>query len=422
MGTILADSQAAASKAATQISVSPTSSTASSTAVGTVKEARALLEAGAGLVKELLPPSLDPGRFVRVCLNAIQSNPELLLCTRSSLLLSVLQCAELGLQPSLGQAYLVPLRVSKRYPSGQVAKVWEAQMWIGYRGLRDLAMRSGRYAHIEAHVVGQNDEFELELGLSPRLLHRPNLDDPGECRAAYAIAWPADGSGRPWFEVMARRQLDAIQQRAVSRGGANNPWVTDTDEMRRKTVLRRFCKSLDLTPEAARYIERDGLAEAGALVPAAVASSVLSGASASAREAAASVLSELGAADLPAAAETVVAADVEAEVEAPAAPAEERPAPSAENPAEATAAPVDPAENRGPAGEPRPLPPLRTLYDEIKHINDPEELVALAIRDRRRNVDAAYESRLWDLVGRARGRELMERVWAARAAADKPAV
>ena len=46
---------------------------------------------------------------------------------------------------------------------------------------------------------------------------------------------------------MRKDELDGIRKR--SRASNNGPWVTDTAEMYKKTIIRRHCKSLQLSPD-----------------------------------------------------------------------------------------------------------------------------------------------------------------------------
>jgi recombination protein RecT len=180
---------------------------------------------------------LTPEKLTKVALVAIGKSPDLLDCDSHSILQCVMTAAQLGLDCSgvLGSAYLVPFK-------------GKATLIIGYRGLIDLARRSGEIDTIEAHVVREKDDFEIAFGLEPKLVHVPNLSaDPGAAIIFYAIARLKDG-GRQ-VEVMTRAEVDAIRKR--SRASASGPWVTDYDEMGKKTVIRRLTKTLPLTAELA---------------------------------------------------------------------------------------------------------------------------------------------------------------------------
>lgn len=147
----------------------------------------------------------------------------------------------------LGYAYLIPYK-------------GVATLIPGYKGLLDLARRSGRIISIEARVVHAKDRFRFAFGLKPVLEHTPTQDaDSGELTAAYAVAHLKDG-GQQW-EVMWKREIDAIRQR--SRASSSGPWVTDYEEMAKKTVLRRLCKMLPASVELQQAVAMDERAEVG---------------------------------------------------------------------------------------------------------------------------------------------------------------
>lgn len=204
-------------------------------------------------IKALLPRHLTPERMLKIALATTARTPALLACTPQSIVLAVMQAAELGLEPGglLGEAYLVPYRA-------------EAKLIVGYRGMVALARRSGTMASIEAHVVHANDVFDVEYGLDPKLSHRPSLSgDPGDVVAAYAIARFKDGSRQ--VDVMTRAEIDAIRARS---GSANaGPWVTDFAEMAKKTVVRRLAKMLPLSPELQKAVAHENRLEENIAAP-----------------------------------------------------------------------------------------------------------------------------------------------------------
>lgn len=203
-----------------------------------------------------LPNGMSEERFQTVTLQALAKNPDLLACDPASVILAVLDAASVGLEPTgvLSQAWLVPFRQKDAGKS-------RAQLMIGYNGYRTLARRSGEVSSIEARVVYEGDHFEVHYGSDQRIVHRPSFEnDPATITHAYAITRMKDGT--QLFDIMTRAELDGI--RARSRSANKGPWVTDTAEMDRKTVIRRHVKALPLTVEATRVIERDDEAEFGA--------------------------------------------------------------------------------------------------------------------------------------------------------------
>lgn len=214
-----------------------------------VNTIRGLLEERREQIAMALPRHLTPDRLIRVALNATIRTPKLLDCTQASLVGAIIECATLGLEPDcLGQAWIIPY--------GQ-----NATLIVGYKGLLDLARRSGEISTIQAVVVRDKDDFAYEMGLDPKLVHRPYTEeDGGELRAVYAIARLKDG-GVQW-EVMQRWEIEKIRKAAPS-AKRSSPWDTHYEEMAKKTVLRRLCKLLPSSIELKRAVELDEAAEVG---------------------------------------------------------------------------------------------------------------------------------------------------------------
>lgn len=190
-------------------------------------------------IAQVLPKHVTSDRMLRLALVAANKTPKILECTPASVIQCLVTASSLGLDVSgsLGSAYLIPFKN-------------ECTLLIGYRGFLELVRRSGQIRTVEAHCVYENDEFIYELGLKPRLEHKPHRgDDRGELVAAYAIAWFKDGDSYQ-LEVMWRHEIDAIRSR--SRSANSGPWVTDYDEMAKKTVVRRLCKYLPMSVDLQR--------------------------------------------------------------------------------------------------------------------------------------------------------------------------
>jgi recombination protein RecT len=188
--------------------------------------------------------------MLKVALTSVNKTPALLGCTKESLLQSVMMAAELGLEPGgmLGEGYLIPY--------GKIC-----QFIPGYRGLISLARRSGQIISLEAHIVHERDKFTYELGLESKLVHIPNIDeeDLGPVKFVYAVAKLSGGGVQ--FEVMSKAQVDSIRRR--SKSGSSGPWVSDYEEMARKTVVRRLFKYLPVSVELVKALEIQAAAESG---------------------------------------------------------------------------------------------------------------------------------------------------------------
>lgn len=199
-------------------------------------------------IEKALPSHMNPDRMARIALTTIRTNPKLLEASIPSLLGAVMQAAQLGLEPGLiGHCYLVPFRNGK---TGQT----DVQFIIGYKGMIDLARRSGQIENIYAHAVYSNDEFDYELGLEPKLKHKPYMEgDRGEFIGAYAVAHFKDGGYQ--FEFMPKSEIEKRRQR--SKAAKNGPWVTDFEEMAKKTVIRHMWKYLPISIEIQQQAMQD---------------------------------------------------------------------------------------------------------------------------------------------------------------------
>lgn len=198
-------------------------------------------------IKKALPIVITPERFTRIVLSAISANPKLAETTPQSFLGAMMTAAQLGVEPNtpLGQAYLIPYRNKG---------VLECQFQLGYKGLIDLAYRSGEISIIQAQVVYAEDQFTYSFGLEPTLKHIPAASDRGEPVYVYAVFKTKEGGYG--FEVMS---IDAIRLFAqkYSKAYENGPWQTNFEEMAKKTVLKRVLKYAPLKTEFLRGLAQD---------------------------------------------------------------------------------------------------------------------------------------------------------------------
>ncbi len=190
-------------------------------------------------IAKALPRHITPDRMIRVALTALTRTPKLADCTPASVCKCLLDLSAAGLEPDGQRAHLIPY--------GK-----EATVVIDYKGLAELAMRSGTVSNIHADVVCDKDHFEADTG---RVSHKVNYREPrGDAYAAYCLIRFKDGSEKA--EVMSRDEIEAIRKR--SRAGQSGPWVTDWNEMAKKTAARRAFKWVPLSPEIREAVEADG--------------------------------------------------------------------------------------------------------------------------------------------------------------------
>jgi recombination protein RecT len=203
----------------------------------------ALIDASRERIAAILPDGVSPDRFAKVALVAFAQNPELARCDPNTVLLCVMQAAELGLEigKPLDLCHLVPFK-------GQCTLI------LDYKGMLDLARRSGDFAEIGTRLIYARDEFSLEYDPSPVFRHRPHLgEDRGEVTHAYAYARLR--SGALVMEVMTTADVEAIRRGANS--SSSPAWRNHWGEMARKAPLKRLLKRQARSPHLARAIDLD---------------------------------------------------------------------------------------------------------------------------------------------------------------------
>jgi recombination protein RecT len=218
---------------------------------------KAELGARQQMLTTLLPEGMKVEKFQAIVVTAVADNMDLLEVDRNSLIKACLQAAELGLV------------LNKSMAEADILKVWnnkirkyEAQFRPRYKGLMKLALQTGEVLKIESRIVYENDEFEIIEGTSAGIVHKRKLSGRGGMIGAYCV-WTLR-NGESQFEVMSKEEILAIRDRSSSKtkeGKIVGPWVTDEAEMWRKTVVRRATKYMPMSPEIARAVHADNVAE-----------------------------------------------------------------------------------------------------------------------------------------------------------------
>lgn len=206
----------------------------------------ALLKRMGPEIQRALPKHMDADRIARIALTAARTTPKLLECDQVSFLAAIMQSAQLGVEPNtgLGQAYLIPY--------GK-----QVQFQLSYKGLIDLATRSGQYKAIYAHEVYENDEFRFSYGLDKDLIHIPSQEPNGEPIGYYAVYHLKNGGYD--FVYWTRERVDQHAKKfsqAVQKGWTS-PWKTNYDAMAKKTVLKEVLKYAPKSIELQKTVEAD---------------------------------------------------------------------------------------------------------------------------------------------------------------------
>lgn len=203
-----------------------------------VKTVADLLARNAADLAKKLPRGLEYEYFRQAVLSEMRRVPKLFECEPASVVSAVCFALQLGLTPGpLGHCYLVPYKT-------------ECTFVLGYKGMIDLAYRSGQVKDVVAALVREGDLFTYREGTRPVLDHSPS-GPPGEREviAAYAVARLRSG-GAP-FVVTYREDWDAAQKRSTAGSRGSGPWTTDYYAMVLKTPVRRLQPFLPMSPQFA---------------------------------------------------------------------------------------------------------------------------------------------------------------------------
>lgn len=212
---------------------------------GNAQQLRAFLEGQQGRLAEFAKGFMQPEAMIGLALIAMNKSPILAKCTMASILRALMEAAQVRIKPggTNGRGYLVPRNVAVKGEDG--SKRYEYQCFFdpGWRGLVDIARRSGELVMLDAQAVYAEDEFDYWHDPLPQLRHRPYRGgDRGELIAAYAVAKLKDGSIQ--IEVLERTDIEKIKKSSESAKKGFGPWSDWEGEMARKSAVRRLCKYL----------------------------------------------------------------------------------------------------------------------------------------------------------------------------------
>jgi recombination protein RecT len=179
--------------------------------------------------------SMTPAQFKQIVINELKRSPKLqeaFVKNPASLFASILHCAEMGLNPSqmVGEFFFIPYRDS-------ITPI------LGYKGLLTLLMRSSKVKKIWSEVVYEDDDFEYELGLEPKLLHTPNHHSVRNSKNIKCIYACAKIDNEVIFKVMFRNEIqNIINMSKVPNELFFNDKKDPEQWMAKKTVLKQLAK------------------------------------------------------------------------------------------------------------------------------------------------------------------------------------
>ncbi len=209
-------------------------------------------------IKNALPKAITLERMQRLCTTEFSMNPSLRGCSAISFLSAAVRSAQLGLEPGngLGHCFFVPFQNRK-------AGTNDVQLIIGYRGMIDLAYRSGKVISVMPRVVYNDNEFRYQYGTNAHIFHVPADVDEDDKNITHAYVVVEFANGSKQFEVMTRAAIDKTMKESKSSSFQNSPWKKHFDQMAMKSVVRKVFKYLPVSIEVQRAAIFDEYTEAG---------------------------------------------------------------------------------------------------------------------------------------------------------------
>jgi recombination protein RecT len=205
-----------------------------------------------GAFKSVSTQYLTPERMVKLALVMISKTPDLRKASVLKVVSELMTCARLGLEPGVeGGRWLLPFKNNK---TGEMDVVGVTD----YRGLVDIARRSGEVLAIHADIRKANDLWEnwIDAGGATlvHLRHRRAETDRGLTVGVYAVVKLKNGEVQAIY--LTKDEVDATRSRSRGAKSEYSPWSTDWDSMAKKTAIRRLYNLLPKTPEitAAREV------------------------------------------------------------------------------------------------------------------------------------------------------------------------
>ena len=190
--------------------------------------------------KDALPADFNTARFVQNSLALLNGNDSLIKFSQqhgtAQVIAGLMRGAYLGLDALNAECYLIPYGSTLQFMSS-------------YRGMIKLAEKYSqrKIKSIYAKVVREGDEYEegIEYG-EPYVKFVPKRFNDGEVEGAFAVCLFEDGG--KMIESMSKKAIETCRRQSKAK---NSPaWSQFWEEMAKKTVLRRLCKSISIDMDA----------------------------------------------------------------------------------------------------------------------------------------------------------------------------
>lgn len=203
----------------------------------------------------MLSSSITVEQFFGLITRAIIANPDLLRCDRLSLIQAALDCANDGLKPDGKEGAFVPFK-TKVEEDGKWINILKAQWMPMIRGVIKKILNVERVKSVKAEPVFAKDHFRRWADDDgEHVQFEPARGDRGALESYFAAIWMQDSV--VFVEEMTPTDIEKIRNASQAKDNEKGPWVQWTEEMAKKTIIKRLSKRVPLSAEVERVMSRD---------------------------------------------------------------------------------------------------------------------------------------------------------------------
>jgi recombination protein RecT len=181
----------------------------------------------------------DGQQFITSIVSAVQANPQLQECTNTSILSSALlgQSLKLSPSPQLGHYYMMPFKNNKNNTT-------EAQFVMGYKGMIQLAIRSGYYKRLNVLAIKEGELVRynpLDEDIEVNLIEDEEQREAAPTIGYYAMFEYTNGFKKAIYWSKKKMEAHALRYSAGYKAKKGYTfWEKDFDGMACKTMLRQL--------------------------------------------------------------------------------------------------------------------------------------------------------------------------------------
>lgn len=183
--------------------------------------------------------------FVNNIVALVNNSDNLQQCEPMSLMNAAIKATALNLplDPNLGFAYMIPYRDNK-------TNTTKAQFQIGYRGLLQMAIKSGQMAAINVTDIREGELQDEDLLTGEIKIKKTENRTAKKIIGYVAYIRLTNGFAKTLYATREEIEAHALRfSKQQFKGKLTSVWASDFDAMAKKTVLKALLKFAPLSTE-----------------------------------------------------------------------------------------------------------------------------------------------------------------------------